>query len=89
MVELEYRGIREAAIPASATAEDVGDVSPGDRSALVSSLSALTAMEISTPPHVLPTAVFAPALPAVEMSHGQRPIASVAMGRSQRSDLEC
>ncbi len=88
MVELEYRGIREATVAAGAVAEDVGHVRPGDCATLVPGGSALPPMEISTLPHVVPAAVFAPALPAVEMRHGQRPIASIAMGRSQRSDLE-
>jgi hypothetical protein len=88
VVELEHHGIPQAAINAGAASEDVRDVSPGDRSTLIPGLSALPAVEISTLPHVLPAAVFAPALPAVEMRHGQRPIASIATGRSQRSDLE-
>jgi hypothetical protein len=87
VVELEDRRIREAAIRAGAVAEDVGDVSPGDGSTLVSGVSALTAVEISALPHVLPAAVFARALPAMEMSDRQSAVASIAMSSSRPCDL--
>jgi hypothetical protein len=79
VVEFEDRGIREAAISAGSPAEDVRDVSPGELSTLVPGRSALSAMEIATPPHVLPAAVLARPLPAMEMAGRQGPIASIAM----------
>ena len=79
VVELEDRRIREAAIDAGAAAENVRDVSPGDSVTLFPGLSALPAMEISALPHVLPAAVLARALTAVEMADRQSPIACTAL----------
>jgi hypothetical protein len=81
VVELENRGILKAAIGACTRLEDLYDVRPGDRSALVPRPAALQSVKISALPHVIAAAVLTRTLTAMELVYRQGSITVIAVSR--------